>query len=301
MSFSVNTFSLSALSPVKLKYSFNSTEPLRTQLLADSSNMRFRTHELLNNNKDIAISKHTMLALTDIKSMNSVFAEEPTTIGVGKIAGSFYLILQNSSFSEESERIVKFLGNTFFMGGRGELAIFHLNLLASGKYEIKFNNKYIQVSENYPYTMICSEEPLVDSNSYRQQFDVHYVNQLLVIQGQTKEGSRFLSSGADRILRFIGTELNETRVNDYHMIPVFVSSSQLHYGVDATTTEVRYYNDISETNNQKNLNIKKQIATNTNLLVSCPSVDLAEKPEVGINISLVKTNFSTTGVYNTVL
>ena len=301
MSFSVNTFSLSALTPVKLKYSFNSTEALQSQLFADNSNMRFRTHELLNNNKDIAISKHTMLALTDIKSINSIFAETPTNIGVGKIAGSFYLVLRNSSFSEESERTVKFMGETFFMGGKGELAIFHLNLLPSGKYEIKINNKYVQVSENYPYTMTCSEEPLTNGNAFRQQFVVDYVNQALVIQGLTKEGPRFLSSGVDRILRFNGIELNETRVNDYHMVPVFVSSSQLYYGVDANTTEVRYYNDVSETNNQKNLNIKKQITTNTNLLVSCPSTELAEKSEVGVNISLVKTNFSTTGVYNTVL
>lgn len=301
MSFAVDTLSLSALAPVKLTYSFNSAESLQSKLHGNSSNLRFRTHELLDNNKDVAISKHTMLSLTNVKDIKSVFEHKPTTIGIDVISGSFNLTLQNSSFLEQEERLVKTANNKFYMGGKGEVAIFHLIHLESGGYNLKINNKYVQVEQEYPYALISSEEPLLDENAVRQCFFVEYQNKLMTIKTQTKEGMRYLSCGSDRVLRFVGTELNQTKINNYYMLPTFVSSSSLYYGFDSTTKEIRYFNEVSETDNQKTVNIKRQVPTNTNLLVSCPSVQLAESSEVGVNISLLKTNFSTTGVFNTLL
>jgi hypothetical protein len=301
MSFAVDTLSLSALAPIKLTYSFNSAESLQSKLHSNSSNLRFRTHELLDDNEDIAISKHNMLSLTNIKDVKSIFENKPTTIGIDVISGSFQLTLQNSSFLEERERIIKTANDKFYMGGKGEVAVFHLLHLDTGGCNLKINNKYVQVEEEYPYALVSSEEPLLDENASRQRFFIEYRNKLMTIKTQTKEGMRYLSCGSDRVLRFVGVELNQTKINNYYMLPTFISSSSLYYGFDSTAKEIRYFNEVSETDNQKTVNIKRQIPTNTNLLVSCPSVQLAESSEVGVNISLLKTNFSTTGVFNTLL
>ena len=147
--------------------------------------------------------------------------------------------------------------------------------------------------------MIAANEPLVDSEIYRQRFSIEYNNGELTLQATTKAGKRYIACGSDRMVRAIGTELNTLKINNYHLQPTFISSTVVDYDFDSTSREVKYFNETSETNNQKTVNVKTQSQLDTNLLVSCPSLELTKANEVGVNIALVKTNFSTLGTFNT--
>jgi hypothetical protein len=300
MAFTVNTLSLSSLNPVKLSYTFNSTESLQSKRYTNDNNLTHIEYDLLNKAKDAVMSKHTTLALTDIKDLKSIFTNKIGTLGLETISSSFSLNVP-LDFLREDETEVKMLGNDFFVGGKGTVAVFNIIPIGSGLVELKVNENFVQVEKEYPYSLILSTEALQDNDVVRQQFYLKFINGHMTIKTITKNGSRFLASGFDRTLRFVGMELNESKVNNSFLIPTFVSSYSVSHGFNPSTNEIRYYNGTSETNNQKTVSVKNQTQLDTNLLVSCPTVDLAENDEVGVNISLVKTNFSSAGTFNTSL
>ena len=300
MAFTVNTLSLSSLNPVKLSYTFNSTESLHSKRHTNDNNLSYIEYNLLNKAKDVVISKHTTLALTDIKDLKSIFTNKTNILGLETISSSFYLKVP-LDFLREDETEVKILGDDFFVGGKGTVAVFNIIPIGSGMVELKVNEHFVQAEKEYPHSLVLSTEALQDEDIVRQQFYLKLINGAITIKTVTKNGPRFLASGFDRILRFVGMELNESKINNCFLIPTFISSYSVSHGFNPSTNEIRYYNGTSETNNQKTVTVKNQTQLDTNLLVSCPSVNLAENDEVGVNISLVKTNFSSAGTFNTSL
>lgn len=300
MAFTVNTLSLSTLNPVKLVYKFNNAEQLESQLHTNDNNLNYVTHELLNNTKDVVFSKHTMLALTEIKDLKTIFLNKQEELDINVVSGSFHLSVPKDNLNDD-ETNVTLLNNNFFLGGKGSLAIFNIIPIEPGIVELKVDNQFVQFTEEYPHTLITSPETLQDNDIVRQRFFLTYNGEYLTIQAATKSGLRYLSSGADRILRFVGINLNQTKINDYLLKPTFISSSSVSYNFDPSTTEIKYYNDTTETNNQKTVNIKTQTQINTNLLISCPCAEFLQNNEAVINVSLLKTNFSALGTFNSSL
>lgn len=298
MSFAVTTLPLSSLNPVKMVYDFNFKEILESEKVTNSSQINYIKHELLSGVQDFAISKHTLLALTNQKNLKTIFKNQQKIIDVKNIAGTFYLKVFSKSLDEE-ETTVKIFNNKFFCGGKGQLALFHVVPISPGIVELKVGENYVNCSSNYPYDLVLSPESLQTEEIFRQRFFLDYVDKKITLQTQTSDGLRYLSIGVDRALRFVGINLNLTKINDYFLEPVFVSSSTITHGMNPSTSETRYYNDVFETNNQKNVAVKKQIPLDTHLLVSCPSSKLAEQSEVSLNIALAKTNYSSSGAFNT--
>lgn len=297
----VQTLSLSSLTPINFYYGFgDSNEPLRGEVNVTDSNLIAKTYEVFKNIKDVSISKNTVLALTEKKDLKKIFSSEQETIDAKSIAGTFYLKTPNKNLNED-ETTVRLWKDYFYAGGKGETSVFHIIPVKQDIVELKANGLYLHVSENYPYDLVASTEPLLDEYATRKQFYLVYDKNTIVIQTLTKEGLRYLACSSDRKLRFVGVNLNQAKINDYRLIPTFVSSPSLVYNFNPSTAEVKYFNEISETNNQKTVNIKSHKQSDTNLLVSCPSLKMTESSEVDINISLLKTNFSAAGTFNTTL
>lgn len=297
MSFEVKNLALSALSPVKFTYSYNSTEKLLSDYRVIDSGLQYYNQKLLTDCVDGAFSQNTALILTDVKDIKTIFESVVKEQKIDSIGASFYLSVSDTDYLA-GDRVVTITGNNFFVGGRGAKVLFNASPIKSGVIELKYKNKQVIVSENYPYNLELVDEPLEDY-LYRQQFEIEIYNNKIALKTSTKEGTRYLSYGIDRQLRFIGIQLNDTTVNDYLFTPVFISSASIRHNFDPTSKEVRYYNETQVTELNKNLAIKNEAEANTNLLVSCALKDIVAKNEVSVNIAITKTNFTTSGTFNT--
>ena len=195
---------------------------------------------------------------------------------------------------------IKSLNKTFYVGGKGTEVIFNAIPIEQGVIELKVNNQQIAVSENYPYNLILLNEPLQE-NVHRQRFLVEVLGNKIALKSKTDVGYRYLSYSNDRILRCIGLQLNETIINQYLLTPIFISEDNMSHDFDSSTKEIRYYNDFGLTSQETTVDVKKQIQLDTSLLVSCSLEDIVNKEEVNVNIAITKTNFATSGTYNTSL
>ena len=155
----------------------------------------------------------------------------------------------------------------------------------------------IQIDKEYPYTARLSDEELGGDDIERQRFEIDFKNGLIYFKTKTQEGYRFLSYGVDQVVRAVGLMLNNTAINSYFFVPEFVSDSSILYNFDAKTDEIKYFNELSNTDNRLTVNIKENQETNTNLLVSCSTKDISKLNTVSVNIALTKTNFSSSGSY----
>lgn len=150
----------------------------------------------------------------------------------------------------------------------------------------------------YPYTATLSDEILDDTDLYRRHFEIDYVDGIAYFKCKTKEGHRYLSYGMDCVVRAVGVTLNEIDINPYMFVIESVSESSINYDFDATTNEVKYYNDLINFADRSTVNVKNQNEHDTNLLISCTTTDIALSGEVMVNIALTKTNFSSSGSYS---
>lgn len=301
MSFTTNINSLSALRPIEMEYNFYAEEKLKNQKTQYDSNLSCKTHSLFLKYEDLAVSKHTALLLTNSKKMTDVFARTIKIIDINDNIPSTFVLKSNDCSSEEDCNI-KIYGGKFYVGGKGTIAVFNILPSDNGLVQLKVNDNFLQIDEVYPFDLKITNEPLTESNSIFRKFVVSYNKQFLTIQGQTPIGMRFLSSGVDRSLKFVGVELNQTKINNYQLIPTFLTSPTLKQNFDPTVSEVRYFNTSSETNNQKQLSVKSVLESTTNLLVSCPIEEIANTTDLAkVNVSLLKTHYSSSGTFNTLL
>ena len=297
MAIDVRNFSLSALSPIKLAYNYNSLEKLKADYRVVSNGSRYYKQELLNQCADGAFSQHNALILTDVKKLKNLFEKTIEEQNIKNFGACFYLSVTDTDYLA-GEVVVTNTNSGFYVGGTGNKSLFNVLPLGSGIVELKYNGFQIAVNENYPYDLELLPEPLQE-NIYRQQFEIEIYKNKIAFKANTIEGVRYLSYGLDRKLRFVGVQLNETIVNEYLFTPIFVTSSTIEYDFDPSTKEVRYFNQIETTNSDRTLEIKEQTDVDTSLLVSCALKDVtSDKEEVPVNIAITKTNFTTTGTFN---
>jgi hypothetical protein len=296
MGFSANTYSLSALVPVKFTYKFNKEERLSASINSFSSGFKYYRHDAFEGLQDIVLSRKNFLALTDNKPLKDVFDTDSRQISVGVIAGCMFLkTAQDKYFTTSS--------NNIYAGGTGEKLFINVVPVSENLVELKMGKtKHVQIDENYPYTARLSEEVLSNADMHRQRFEIDFKDGKVSFRTLTKEGYRYLSHGVDQTVRAVGLMLNDTVVNSYLLVPEFVSENSMTYDFDAATTEVKYHNDMTAFADRYTLNVKETQQSSTNLLASCATSDIAlsaASVPIPINISLTKTNFSSSGSFST--
>jgi hypothetical protein len=287
------TYSLSALSPVKFTYKFNKEEKLSSTLNLFSNGFGYYNHEAFKNFHDAALSKKNCLILTNNKPLKDVFESDSKQIDIGTVAGCIFLKTSTGKY------FTTYL-NGLYIGGIGQRSFINVVPISNNTVELKTSKtQFIQIDKEYPYTAKVSEEILDGDDLVRQRFELDYKDGLVSLKTLTQEGYRYLSYGVDQTVRAVGLMLNETVVNSYLFIPEFVTENGLHHDFDAKTSEVKYFNELTAFANRYNLNIKDEQESDTNLLISCTTADIALSASVAANIALTKTNFSSTGSYST--
>jgi hypothetical protein len=300
MALDVKNLALSALSPVKFTYNFNSNEELNSEYRVVDSGIRYNKQSLLQNCADGAFSQNNAVMLTDLKDIKGIFDKAIEKKTIKDIPCCFYLSVSDTSLLE-GDVIVTNTNSSFYVGGNGQQVIFDSIPVTPGVVEIKANTKQLAVADSYPYDLVLLNEPLQE-NLTRQQFEIEVLNNKITLKNNTPVGYRYLSYGIDRKLRFVGVQLNSTIINEYLFTPVFISSDEVEYNFDPSTKEVRYFNQSSNpTLLNKLIDVKSNVQLDTNLLVSCSLKDVASKNNVGVNIAITKTNFTAAGTFNSSL
>jgi hypothetical protein len=292
--------SLSAFDPIKLAYKYSTTGDLKAEYKEFRNGMRYYDHDALKQFADVSLSNESALILTRTLSLNSIFEEQQKILSVSELCGMFVLFTKDTPFLGGDNEVNYFNGQ-FCIGGKGEQAIFSIVPATDNKVYLRVNYKRVQVAEQYPYEVYLSNDKLPDNESNRELFDVAYRNKKFTIKTQTKEGTRFLSFGTDRILRGVGLELNKSIINPYHFDVEFLSFSSIAYGSDYDTKEVKYYNTNESLLEKKALNVKAYKGQNTNILFDFPVIQTQTTTNVGVNMAVLKTNFTSTGTFNSSL
>tara|TARA_R110000868_G_scaffold250424_4_gene507011 strand:+ start:6004 stop:6894 length:891 start_codon:yes stop_codon:yes gene_type:complete len=294
MAFTVNSYPLSALSPVKFNYKYNSEEKLAGITNLYTGGFSYYSYDVFNNFKDAVLSKHNCLVLTDVKPLDTVFKTKSQHIAIGTIGGSMYLKTQQGKY-------VTLTKNNLYIGGTGRNLVLSVMPISENIVQLKSDSKtFLQFDESYPYTITLSQDVLGESEEYRRKFEIDYGNNQITFKANTAEGPRFLSANiVDKTVRAIGVELNEININCYRFIPEFVSEDSILHDFDPHMDEVKYYNELVSSVNRSNLVLKEVQERNTNLLVSCPTSDITNSDEVVVNIAAIKTNFSSSNTYST--
>ena len=287
----VQIHSLSALFPVNFTYKYNKEEKLSGQLTTHNNGFGYYKHDLFNNFIDASLSKKNFLVLTDVKQLKTIFETDSETLYVGNISGCTFLKAANGKYLCN-------LKNNIYAGGIGQKMFINIVPITKNIVELRTTKtQKIQIDKEYPYTARLSDEELGGDDIERQRFEIDFKNGLIYFKTKTQEGYRFLSYGVDQVVRAVGLMLNNTAINSYFFVPEFVSDSSILYNFDAKTDEIKYFNELSNTDNRLTVNIKENQETNTNLLVSCSTKDISKLNTVSVNIALTKTNFSSSGSY----
>ena len=299
MSFEVKTLSLSSLSPLRLTYNYNSKEEISSHYRVVDSGLRYYQHELLDDCADGAFSQNNALVLTKRKDIKTIFAQPTTYVNIQSVACCFYLTVPDTDTLID-DTTVKLYSDQFYIGGQGTDVLFNAIPVENGTIELKANGQLIAVSETYPYNLILLDEPLQE-NIHRQRFEVSAYGNKITLKNKTAGGYRYVSYSSDRILRCVGLQLNDTTINSYLFNPIFISTSSNAYDFNPSMKEIRYYNEFGSTEQEKEVDVKTQMQLDTNLLVSCSLDDVASNEEINVNIAITKTNFATSGTFNTSL
>ena len=286
------THSLSALTPVKFTYNFNKKEHLSSVTSSFTNGFKYIKHDAFDGFQDAVFSKKSCLILTDNKPLKNAFVSDSKQINIGTVAGCLFLKTSSGKYVTTSS-------NNIYVGGIGKKLFITVIPIANNIVELKISKtEFIQIDKEYPYTARISEEILDESDLNRQRFEMDYKDGLVCFKTLTNEGYRYISYGADQTIRAIGVALNETIINPYLFFAEFVSTNGLYYDFDAKTSEVKYFNDFTSSDEKYTVNIKDEQETDTHLLISCTTEQIALSSEVTINIALAKTNFSSSGSYS---
>jgi hypothetical protein len=296
MSFTVNDNWLSALSPVKFLYDFAEVQNFKGRYKPISPNFFYYEHTGFKNFKDAALSKKSVLVLTETKQLQDLLSTKLISYSVGKyIAGSLYLQMNGRFLTTKNNLLYRGAP----CGNASQAALVSISLLSNGLAELRVGNKFIEIDSNYPFTAKLVDSETFGDAKYRQ-FEVEVVESKVAFKIKTLLGYRFLSFGVDNVLRAVGVELNNTIVNNYHFDAVFQTRSSIDYGFDVSKgemSEVKYYNEFDGQEFNETLNVKQMFTRNTHYVIECPTLNIALSATVGANVFNLKTNYSSSGAF----
>lgn len=254
--------SLSVLQPIKLNYTYSTTEPLLKQ--HTTYNTGLNTYILKGTNlfQDVSFNNETCLVLTSSINLSSVFA---TQLFENSFFGTILLKPRSSQVYYVAYNNIL---NSLYLSPSGS-QIYVAPISATNEVELFVNRQYIQVEENYPYNVYLTEKPLDLESIHRQRFICTVQNNTISFKTRTKDGYRYIGFGTDGELRATGVILNNTVLNDYIFNVEFVAVNTGVHGFIPINNFVTYYFDIEGASDNKNLLINKHIDDNpTNFLVS---------------------------------
>ena len=287
------TKTLSAFAPVEFTYNFNRDETLAKNFYSFDNGFSYYAHNALQDVKDAVLSKKTLLVLTDKKSLYDVFDPDSETLNLGAIAGT--VLLKNNL-----NQYMTALNGTVYVGGSVPLMITVSPVISDNNVVelIVDKDHKIIIDKEYPFTARVSNDNLIDSELYRQRFEVDYANKKMCFKTYTNQGWRYIGYCSDQTIRATGLSLNEIQATPYVFTAEYVSSENLLYNFDAKTSEVAYFNELPTYLNRNTVTVKNEEINDTHLLISCPVTNIS-KPlqKVPLNISLTKTNFTASGTY----
>ncbi len=286
--------SLSSLSPVELKYEYYKDEQLKISYNTYKEGYTFYETESFKNYQDVAINKGSCFVLTSSISLSSVFTPADT-ITIGKFPVSILIQPRNSSVYYATYDTTT---NTIRQVLSSEIpSVFYLAPIGlTDEVEIFVNNRYVQVTETYPYTVYTAERSLDPEEIYRQRFKIVYQDGFITFKTKTNSGYRYLCFNNDDIMRATGVILNETIINDYVFKCLPVTTNTLQKGFIPTNDWVTYYFDIESETENKTVTINKNIQdTSTNFLIDFPVEKVFNSSEVNVNVANLKTNLTPAG------
>jgi len=306
MAFSVKTHPLSSLSAVKFVYNYGELQPLASEYVLFGGGFGYYKHEAFKAFKDTAISKKNYLVLTEAKPLSSVFnlTNSLQTNTFNNTLGTVFLKMDGKDIVEADGIIYK--GGIGGCGNSGTKLMVNVAPISGNLVELRVgNSKYIKVDQQYPYTARLVGNVFDPSEYSTRRFKMEYANGKATFSIYIPDavGYRYLAFNNDGILRAVGLELNETILNNYHFDVVEITKTSTQttttkYGYVPLNTEVKYFNNFYDSVNLTNVELKEIADRNTNLLISCPTHSITNgNSEVNVNISLLKTNFSSEGIY----
>ena len=162
--------------------------------------------------------------------------------------------------------------------------------------ELFVEGKYVQVDEQYPYTLRLNSRSLDPEIIHRQRFSLHFENGLISFKTKTDSGYRYLAFNSDNTLRAVGVIFNDSVVNNYVFKCYPVTDVTTAPGFIPTNNWVTYYFDIESQTENKTVTINKDIQkVPTNLLIDFPIESAVETGKAKINIANLKTQVTPTG------
>ncbi len=284
--------SLSSLSPIELKYEYYREEELETSVKTFNDGYSFFDVKGFNYFQDLAINRDSLFLLTSAVNLSSVFTPSKN-VNLGKLPGSVQLQPRNSFIY-----YIKHDPNTnTFKKTLTAASTFYIQPISnSNEAELIVDNKFVQVNENYPYTVILGDRGLDPESINRQRFEVVYQDEIIMFKTLTSAGYRYLACNNDNILRAVGVILGNTIINDYVFDCLPVTTTQLDRGFTPANNWVTYFFDIESKTENKTVTLNKVLApTQTNLLIDLPIEEAADKGEVNINIANLKTGLTPGG------
>lgn len=275
--------SLTALQPIRLNYTYNSTEPLQQETQEFNNGLRLLKLNGTKRYQDVSFNNETCLVLTSAVSLSSLITPRPFN---GLVFGTIYLQPRNTNIY-----YLQYNSNTNTVGLALTGSLFYIKPIPeTNEVEIIVDKKFLQVSETYPYTVTFNSNPLLGDETYRQRFIYTIHNNTISFRTLTNTGYRYLTLSTDGLMRATGIVLNEAVVSDYvfKFIPVAFSANE--YGFIPNNEFVTYFFDFENATNNRTLEINKKF-TNipTNFLISFPFTEVLDQSETTINIANLKT------------
>jgi hypothetical protein len=285
--------SLSSLSPIELKYQYNKDEELASEMIEYSEGYLLHHIDGLKDFQDLAVNKNSCFVLTSAIDLDLIFKKE-NQLSPNKINSTIVLQPRNS-YIYFAEHIPS--SNTFQLQltSASNFFIEPINTI-SGEIELLVNNKYVQVDENYPFTVRLNEKPLDPESIHRQRFETFYERGFISFKTKTNQGYRYLAFNNDNILRAVGVVFNDSVVNDYIFKCISVTNSNSPGGFIPHNNWVTYYFDIESQTQNKTLTINKDIQkVPTNLLLDFSIENATGKATSNVNIANLKTQITPAG------
>lgn len=282
--------SLSALQPIELKYQYYKDEEFKKTKISFSGSYTLYKYDSLINYQDTTINKESAFVLTSSIPLNKVFSSSEE-YDLGKLPGTILLQPRNTTiyFAAYNPNTQKFTLNT-----TGSL--FYISPIpGTNEVEILYDNQFLQVDKNYPYTVTTNIRPLILAEINRQRFECVYQNSTITFKTKTQEGYRYLAFNNDNILRATGTLFNSSVVNDYIFKCIPVSQGNLELNFQPENQWLTYYNSFLQEENNKTLTVKKEFFIPTNFLIDFPVEETVKTGVAHINIANLKTNVTPFG------
>jgi hypothetical protein len=295
--------SLSALSPIELKYDYYREEELQSSLQTYADGRSFYKVDGLTNYQDLAINRESCFVLTTAVNLSSIFTSTKD-VTLGELPASIVLMPRTiggvnniTSYVEYNEATNNFtVTSTTIIALTSNSILFIKPIQETGEVELRLNGKFVQVQKDYPYEVNLNVRSLELEDISRQRFQIVYQNGLITLKTKTQEGYRYLALGNDYILRATGLILNDSIINDYVFKCIPVTDDVLARGFISANTWTTYYFDIESSVNNKNVKINKDITpTETNLLIDFPTEKAAETGVAHINAANLKTAVTPSG------